>query len=58
MPVSYKQWFITRIKKELTRDSEDGSTTQSRALHHNPPDVRAMTGHSRAESPSRLRRFT
>ena len=57
MPVSYKRWFIDRISRELSRTSEDGHT-RSRALHDNPPDVRALTGHARAESPSRLRRFT
>jgi len=55
--VSYKQWFIARLNKELTKGSEDG-TSQSRALHQNTPDVRALTGHNRVESPSRLRRFT
>ena len=57
MPVSYKRWFIERINKELTRSSESGNT-QSRALHQNSPDVRAMQGRVREQVPSRLRRFT
>lgn len=57
LPVSYKRWFIERISKELSRSQEDGQP-RSRALHDNPADVRALTGHSRSESPSRLRRFS
>lgn len=57
IPVSYKQWFITRLNRELTRSSEEGSG-QSRATHNNTPEARAMMGMSRAETPARLRRFT
>lgn len=56
-PVSYKRWFIDRIVKELNKTSDSGST-QSRALHQNSPEVRALQGRSREQSPSRLRRFT
>lgn len=57
MPVSYKRWFIERLNKELSRTSEAGQT-RSRAVHQNTPDVRAMQGMARDQSPSRLRRFT
>ena len=57
MPVSYKRWYIERISKELNRTSEQGQT-QSRALHQNDQQTRALTGKSRDQSPSRLRRFT
>jgi hypothetical protein len=57
LPVVYKRWFINRVVKELNKSSEDGST-QSRALHQNSPDVRAMQGMMREQTPSRLRRFT
>jgi hypothetical protein len=57
IPVSYKRWFIERIGKELKQSSDKGST-QSRAMHQNMPDVRAMQGNVRAQVPSRLRRFT
>jgi hypothetical protein len=57
MPVAYKRWFIERISKELTRSSEAGQT-QSRAVHQNSPDVRALQGKAREQTPSRLRRFT
>lgn len=57
IPVSYKHWFIKRLNKELSRGSDDGGG-QSRALHNNTPEVRALTGMARTESPSRLRRFT
>lgn len=57
MPVYEKRWFIDRIVKELNKTSEDGQT-QSKALHHNSPDVRALQNKSRTQTPSRLRRFT
>jgi len=57
LPVSYKRWFIERISNELKRTSDEGNT-QSRALHQNAPDVRAMQNKARAQTPSRLRRFT
>jgi hypothetical protein len=63
LPVVYKRWYIERIVKELnkgsgTDDSTDGASgASSRALHQNSPDVRAMQGRQRAQSPSRLRRF-
>jgi hypothetical protein len=57
LPVAYKRWFIERIGRELKGTSDD-SQAQSRALHQNSPEVRALQGRARAESPSRLRRFT
>jgi len=56
LPVAYKRWFIERISKELSKDNGDGG--ESRALHQNSPDVRAMQNKTRSNSPSRLRRFT
>lgn len=56
VPVVYKRWFIDRIVKELNRGADDGQN-QSRALHQNSPDVRAMQNRSRTHVPSRLRRF-
>lgn len=57
LPVVYKRWFIERVSKELNKTSEGGET-QSRALHQNTPDVRAMQGRSRPQAPSKLRRFS
>ena len=57
LPVAYKQWFITRLSKELSRGSEEGAA-HSRAAHQNDAETRALMGMSRAEGPSRLRRFT
>lgn len=57
LPVAYKSWFIERISKELKRTSDDDNVN-SRALHHNTPDVRAMQGRAREQVPARLRRFT
>jgi hypothetical protein len=55
MPISYKRWFIERISKEINKD---GKSAESKALHQNTPDVRAMQGKIRSEVPSRLRRFS
>ena len=57
LPVSYKRWFIDRIVRELKKTNDEGGTA-SRAMHQNSPDVRAMQGMARAQTPSRLRRFT
>ena len=60
LPVPYKRWFIDRIVKELNKgkggDGEGGSA--NRALGSNSPEVRQLMGMSRAQTPSRLRRFT
>lgn len=58
LPVSYKRWFIERISKEFQKANEKGGDAPSKAPHHNPPDVRALSGKARAQVPSRLRRFT
>lgn len=57
IPVSYRIWFIRRINAEIKKTSEKGDTN-SRALHQNTPDIRAMQGRMREQVPSRLRRFT
>lgn len=57
LPVSYKRWFIQRVVKELNKGAETGQN-QSKALHQNSPDVRALQGKQRPETPSKLRRFT
>jgi len=56
MPVSYKGWFINRVVKELNNNKDEGAN--SRALHQNSPEVRALSGRNRENTPSRLRRFT
>lgn len=56
MPVAYKKWFIDRISEELSSSSEKAS--QSKALHANTPELRALQGRQRAVVPARLRRFT
>jgi hypothetical protein len=57
LPVEYKKWFINRISKEIEKSNEKGDG-QSRATHHNTPDLRALQGKARQNVPSRLRRFT
>lgn len=58
IPVTYKRWFVERIVKELNKTNDKGETPPTRALHQNQPDVREMQGNQRAQTPSRLRRFT
>ena len=58
LPVVYKRWFIERINKEIQRSTSEKGSSQSKALHQNSPDVRAMQGNIRSQVPSRLRRFT
>ena len=57
IPVSFRIWFIRRINEEIKRTNKDGEG-QSRAAHHNSPEVREMQGRARAQVPSKLRRFT
>jgi len=58
LPVAYKRWFIQRVVRELNKGSEDGTESRSRALQHNTPELRELQGMHRAQTPSRLRRFT
>ncbi len=61
LPVPIKRWWIERIVKELNKQGPNGEPpdgSNSRALHQNMPDVRAMQGRARQQVPSRLRRFT
>ena len=58
LPIAYRRWFIDRIGKELNRGKEEGGDPPSRALHQNTPDIRALQNKTRAQTPSRLRRFS
>lgn len=57
LPVPIKRWWIERIVKELNKGG-DNESSPNRGLHANSPDVRQMQNRTRAEVPSRLRRFT
>ena len=57
LPVAYKRFYIERLKKELQPNNNE-EQVQSKALHQNPPDVRALQNKARQQVPSRLRRFT
>jgi len=57
IPIQYRHWFINRVQEELRKANEKGDG-QSRAAHDNNAEARAMLGRSRAEVPSKLRRFT
>jgi len=57
LPIWQRHWFIKRINKEIKSSSDEGGSA-SRAAHHNTPDARALQGRQRAQTPSRLRRFT
>lgn len=61
LPVDRKRWFLDRLTKELTRKDDVGKpvpVAQTRALHQNDPQTRALQGMTRSEGPSRSRRFT
>ncbi len=58
LPIQYRNWFIERINTEFKKSAESGDGAQTRAAHQNDPGTRAMSGHSRTEGPSRIRRFT
>ena len=57
-PLVYKRWLIKRIEKEINKASEKGNDIPSKAMHHNTPDVRSLTGKYRSQVPSKLQRFT
>lgn len=57
-PVTYKRWLIKRIEKEINKAQEKGNDIPSKAMHHNTPDVRALTGKARPQVPAKLQRFT
>lgn len=64
MPVPYRQIFLKKISQAMKgaageqEDDHDGPKPlkTSRAMHHNPPDVRAAQGRSRPIVPARLTR--
>ena len=60
IPVVYKRWFIERVTREINGTSQDGEpgNGNSKARHHNPPDVEALMGKHHPNAPNRLRRFT
>jgi len=63
LPIPFKRWFIERIVKELNKGGDDkggGDNPQpmTKALHQNTPEVRALQGNQRQQTPARLRRFT
>jgi len=58
LPITYRKWFIERINKEFKKSADDGDQGQTRASHQNDAMTRALTGKSRGEGPSRIRRFT
>jgi hypothetical protein len=57
IPIWQRIWFIERINKEI-KQANEAQSGASRAAHANTPDARAMMGRSRAQVPSKLRRFT
>lgn len=58
-PVAYKRWLIKRIEKEIKQSGEKGDDIPSKAPHHNTPDIRQLTGKTKAHAPNaRGQRFT
>jgi len=53
LPIWQREWFINRINKEIKQ-----SQGQSHAAHANTAEARELMGKSRAQVPSKLRRFT
>lgn len=49
-----RHWFIKRLNQELKASKDAGS----RAAHQNDAESRALMGRHRAQTPSKLRRFT
>lgn len=58
LPVTWRRWFIERINAEFEKSKGEEGGGGSRGAHQNTPDVRQLQGMARAQTPSRLRRFT
>jgi hypothetical protein len=58
LPITYRKWFIDRINKEFKKATEAGEDPQTRASHQGDSMSRMLSGKSRGEMPSRIRRFT
>jgi hypothetical protein len=59
LPLMEKRWYIERMLKEIKQSSDaEGAATQSRAIQHNTPDMRALQNRVHPNPPARLRRFT
>ena len=59
LPVTWRRWFIERINAEFEKSKgENGEGGANRAAHNNGPDIRQLQGMTRAQTPTRLRRFT
>lgn len=59
LSVAEKRWFMERVVQEINSTSkENGEATQSRAMQHNTPDVRALQNRVHPNAPAKLRRFT
>jgi len=57
LPLAFRKWFVERIIKEIN-GKDPNNPPSNRALHANDPQTRELQGMNRAQSPSRLRRFT
>jgi hypothetical protein len=54
LPVWQRIWFIERVIEEFKKSGGE----QSKAAHANTPEMRALTGKMRSQTPANLRRFT
>jgi hypothetical protein len=61
LPLAYRRWFWERCRKEIkgsAPDDEPGNGPSKAMPHQNDPMYAAAVGKHRAQTPSRLRRFT
>lgn len=58
LPLWQRRWFVERIQKEFKQAADRNQPAPSRATHDNDATSRALRGMTRAEGPSRTRRFT
>ena len=56
IPIKYRMWFIERTGKEIKQGTEK-DVPPHHAAHQNHPEMNAMMGKHRGQTPARLRRF-
>lgn len=44
LPIAYKRWLLERIRKEISKATENNADIPTKGVAHNTPDMRAMSG--------------
>lgn len=58
-PIAFRKWLIERINKEVSRAVDNKADIPSKSLAHNTPQVRTMTGKTKAFGQNgKTQRFT